>query len=103
MELATEQTGLADAHQAQRQQRQQRQALSEAQQCRDHRIAKTRARIEHVFAGLAQMGGKTLRSIGLARARPHLNWKVAAYSLQRLVHLKEADRGSLENEVRPER
>jgi IS5 family transposase len=43
-----------------------------------------------VFAGLAQMGGKTLRSIGLARARLHLNWKVAAYNLQRLVYLKEA-------------
>ena len=62
----------------------------EAQQRRNHRIAKTRARIEHVFAGLAQMGGKTLRSIGLARARLHLNWKVAAYNLQRLVYLKEA-------------
>jgi IS5 family transposase len=64
--------------------------ISEAQQRRNHRIAKTRARIEHVFAGLAQMGGKTLRSIGLARARLHLNWKIAAYNLQRLVYLKEA-------------
>jgi hypothetical protein len=53
--------------------------LSEVQQRRNHRIAKTRARIEHVFAGLAQMGGKMLRSIGVARARLHLNWKVAAY------------------------
>jgi hypothetical protein len=57
--------------------------ISEAQQRRNHRIAKTRARIEHVFAGLAQMGGKTLRSIGLARARLHLNWKVAAYNRKR--------------------
>jgi IS5 family transposase len=64
--------------------------ISEAQQRRNHRIAKTRARIEHVFASLAQMGGKTLCSIGLARARLHLNWKVAAYNLQRLVYLKEA-------------
>ena len=64
--------------------------ISEAQQRRNHRIAKTRARIEHVFAGLAQMGGKALRSIGLARATLHLNWKVAAYNLQRLVYLKEA-------------
>ncbi|MDB5759485.1 MAG: family transposase, partial [Burkholderia sp.] len=29
-------------------------------------------------------------SIGLARARLHLNWKVAAYNLQRLAYLKEA-------------
>ncbi len=64
--------------------------LSEVQQRRNHRIARTPARIEHVFASLAQMGGKTLRSIGLARARLHLNWKVAAYNLQRLVYLKEA-------------
>ena len=42
--------------------------LSETQQKRNRRIAKTRARVEHVFAGLALLGGKTLRSIGLARA-----------------------------------
>lgn len=64
--------------------------ISETQERRNRRIAKTRARIEHVFAGLAQMGGKALRSIGLARATLHLNWKVAAYNLQRLVYLKEA-------------
>ena len=43
-----------------------------------------------MFARLAQMGSKTLRSIGLARARVHLHWKVAAYNLQHLVYLKEA-------------
>lgn len=64
--------------------------ISETQKRRNDRIAKTRARIEHVFAGLAQMGGKALRSIGLARATLHLNWKVAAYNLQRLVYLREA-------------
>jgi IS5 family transposase len=64
--------------------------ISAAQQRRNHRIAKTRARVEHVFAGLAQLGGKALRSIGLARATLQLNWKVAAYNLQRLVYLKEA-------------
>jgi hypothetical protein len=36
------------------------------------------------------MGGKTLRSIDLARARLQLNWKVAAYNKQRLIYLKEA-------------
>jgi IS5 family transposase len=64
--------------------------ISAAQERRNKRIAKTRARVEHVFAGLAQLGGKTLRCIGLARATLHLNWKVAAYNLQRLVYLKEA-------------
>jgi hypothetical protein len=49
-----------------------------------------RARVEHVFAGLAQMGKKMLRSIGLAHATLHLNWKAAAYNLRRLCYLKEA-------------
>jgi IS5 family transposase len=64
--------------------------ISETQQRRNHRIAKTRARVEHVFAGLAQLGGNVLRSIGLPRATLQLNWKVAAYNLQRVVYLKEA-------------
>lgn len=64
--------------------------ISETQKRRNTRIAKTRARVEHVFAGLAQLGGKSLRSIGLARATLQLNWKVAAYNLRRLVYLKEA-------------
>lgn len=64
--------------------------LSEAQERRNRRIASPRARVEHVFAGLAQMGGKVMRSIGLARATLHLNWKAAAYNLQRLSYLKEA-------------
>jgi hypothetical protein len=43
-----------------------------------------------VFAGLAQLGGKALRSIGLARATLHLNWKAATYNLRPLCYLKEA-------------
>lgn len=61
--------------------------LSECQQARNRRIAKTRARVEHVFASLEQMGGKGLRSIGLARATLHLNWKAATYNLRRLCSL----------------
>jgi len=64
--------------------------ISEARQRRNHRIARTRARVEHVSAGLAQFGGKAVRLIGLPRATSHLHWKVAAYNLQRLVYLKEA-------------
>lgn len=64
--------------------------LSEAQERRNKHIAKPRARVEHVFAGLTQLGGKVLRSIGLARATLNLNWKAAAYNLQRLSYLKEA-------------
>ena len=64
--------------------------VSAAQERRNKRIAKTRARVEHVFAGLAQMGAKVLRSIGLPRATLQLNWKVATYNLQRLCYLKQA-------------
>lgn len=64
-------------------------SLSEAQQRRNRRIASPLARVEHVFAGLTQLGGKTLRSIGLARATLHLNWKAATYNLRRFVYLKE--------------
>jgi IS5 family transposase len=61
--------------------------LSECQKGRNRRIAKPRARVEHVFASLEQMGGKALRSIGLARATLHLNWKAATYNLRRLCSL----------------
>ncbi len=63
--------------------------LSDCQERRNRRIAKTRARVEHVFASLEQMGGKVLRSIGLARATLHLNWKAATYNLRRLCTLME--------------
>lgn len=64
--------------------------LSKAQQRRNRRIASQRARVEHVFAGMEQLGGKMLRSIGLARATLHLNWKAVTYNLRRLCYLKEA-------------
>lgn len=42
--------------------------LSVRQEKRNKRIAKTRARVEHIFAGIEQMGGKLIRTIGQARA-----------------------------------
>lgn len=62
--------------------------LSDCQKGRNTRIARTRARVEHVFAGLEQLGGKGLRSIGLDRATLLLNWKAATYNLRRLCSLK---------------
>ncbi len=64
--------------------------ISAAQERRHKRIVQTRARIDHVFAGMAQLGGKALRTISLACATLQLNWKIAAYNLQRLVYLKGA-------------
>lgn len=62
--------------------------LSVCQQGRNNRIAKTRARVEHVFASMEQMGGKSLRCIGLLRATLQLNLKAATYNLRRLCSLK---------------
>lgn len=62
--------------------------LSDCQKGRNTRIAKTRARVEHVFASLEQMGGKGLRCIGLDRAILQLNLKAATYNLRRLCSLK---------------
>ena len=64
------------------------QPLSNCQQRRNTRIARTRARAEHVFDGLEQLGGKGLRCIGLVRATLLLDWKAALYNLRRLCTLK---------------
>jgi transposase, IS5 family len=57
---------------------------------RNQRIAKTRARVEHVFAGLQQMGTLTVRTIGLARAKFQMSLKVSVYNLKRLLWLSRA-------------
>ncbi|QNM98937.1 transposase [Chitinimonas koreensis] len=64
--------------------------LSETQARRNRRIARIRARGEHPFAGLRQLGGKVLQRIGLKRAALQLQLKAATYNLKRLSGLKEA-------------
>jgi len=66
------------------------QPLSECQQRRNTRIAKTRARVEHPFAVIAQMGGKLIRSIGQARASFAMTMMAACYNLKRLVYFQKA-------------
>ncbi len=63
--------------------------IGERDKARNKRIASPRARVEHVFASLAQMGGKTIRSIGLARAQFGLTIKSAVYNLKRISSLLE--------------
>ena len=65
-------------------------ALSECQQRRNKRIAKTRARVEHVFGAMEQMGGKVLRTIGQARANFAMTMMAACYNLKRLVYFSKA-------------
>ena len=64
--------------------------LSDCQQRRNTRIAKTRARVEHVFGAIEQMGGKLLRTIGQARANFAMTLMAACYNLKRLVYLQKA-------------
>ncbi len=62
--------------------------LSECQQRRNHRIAKSRARVEHVFAGIEQMGGKLIRTIGQSRANFAMTMMAACYNLKRLAYFQ---------------
>jgi len=63
------------------------QPIGERDKARNRRIASPRARVELIFASLAQMGGKTIRSIGRARAEFGLTIKSAAYNLKRMTSL----------------
>ena len=56
---------------------------------RNRGINRTRARVEHVFAGLHQLGGKNVRVLSLARNTLAITLKWAAYKLKRLVWLVE--------------
>lgn len=66
------------------------QPLSECQQRRNQRIAKTRARVEHVFAGIEPMGGTWVRTIGQARANFALEMMAVCYNLKLLVYFQKA-------------
>ena len=57
---------------------------------RNKRIAKTRARVEHVFGTIEQMGGKLIRTIGQARANFAMTMMAACYNLKHLVYLQKA-------------
>lgn len=63
--------------------------ISDTQKTRNRRIATPRARVEHVFGALAQMGGKLVRCLGIVRVTLALHLKAASYNLKRLVFLKE--------------
>jgi transposase, IS5 family len=63
--------------------------LSACQQRRNKAIAKRRAKVEHVFAGIRHMGGKFLRCIGQARASATMVLMAACYNLKRLASFLE--------------
>ncbi|QNP50400.1 IS5 family transposase [Diaphorobacter aerolatus] len=63
--------------------------LSDCQKRRNHRIAKTRAKVEHVFAGIRHMGGKFVRTIGQVGASTVMTLMAACYNLKRLASFLE--------------
>ena len=64
--------------------------LSEAQKRRNRTIAKTRVRVEHVFASIAQMGGKSIRTIDQERANFGMTLMAACYNIKRLAYFHHA-------------
>lgn len=50
--------------------------------------SKTRCRVEHVFASMAQWGGKAVRGIGLARAEVRIGLMNLVYNLRRFCTLR---------------
>ena len=61
--------------------------LSKRPSARNTRIARVRARVEHVFAAIEHLGGKMIRTIGQARADFALTLMAACYNLRRTVWL----------------
>ncbi|CDH30358.1 transposase (fragment) [Xenorhabdus bovienii str. Jollieti] len=60
--------------------------LSACQKKRNKKIAKTRARVEHIFGSFSQMGDKLIRTVGRLRANFAMILKATCYDLQRLVY-----------------
>lgn len=62
--------------------------LSKREQQGNTTRSKIRARVEHVFGAQANdMGGRLVRSIGIARAKARIGLKNLAYNMRRAVHL----------------
>jgi len=65
------------------------QPLSEHKQAVNQKRSRIRARVEHVFGYQENsMGGKLIRTIGLARARAKIGLMNLGYNMKRLVYLE---------------
>ena len=63
--------------------------LSERQKSANTTRSKVRARVEHVFGHQqSSMGGKIVRTIGIARARFKIGMMNLGYNIRRLVQLE---------------
>jgi transposase, IS5 family len=67
--------------------------LSKEQHIRNTIKSKTRVRVEHIFGHMVtSMGGVSIQTIGLARARVKISLKNLAYNMQRFCFLKTKTR-----------
>ena len=64
--------------------------LTKAQERNNTAKSKIRARVEHVFAAMHNFGGKTIRTIGMARAEIQIGLLNLAYNLTRFTYLMRA-------------
>lgn len=69
-------------------------AMSDRAKAANTTRSKVRARVEHVFGHMVNaMGGKLVRTIGIARARTKIGMQNLAYNMQRFVYLRRARAG----------
>lgn len=67
--------------------------LSEEQKERNHKKAKLRCRVEHIFAGMVQMiGGTTLRCKSMERAVFNISMLNMLYNMRRVLSLEKLSR-----------
>ncbi|MEM9149455.1 MAG: transposase, partial [Cyanobacteria bacterium P01_F01_bin.3] len=60
--------------------------LTEEQETNNTERSKTRSKVEHIFGTMiTSMGGKAIRSIGIANAKANLGLKNLTFNLQRYV------------------
>jgi IS5 family transposase len=64
--------------------------LSKTQERNNTSKSRIRARVEHVFAAIKQFGGKTIRTIGLARAEIQIGLLNIAYNFKRYAYMMDA-------------
>lgn len=62
--------------------------LTQQQENWNHARSRVRARVEHIFAGMAQMGADYIRSIGIERAKFTIGMNNLVWNLHRLSFLK---------------
>jgi IS5 family transposase len=64
--------------------------LTKTQERNNTAKSRIRARVEHVFAAMQQFGGRTIRTIGIARAEIQIGLLNMAYNLTRCAYLMGA-------------